>query len=118
MDIDFKTMTRFSGSHKPAGVPGCERGDGHTWKVWVGVTGPLEKTADSDIRRVRNSVDLRADMLRVVAEIDGRHLEDMMPGVLTTTEGIAAWLLERLPQAHLVEVSHLTETATVHRKIR
>jgi 6-pyruvoyl-tetrahydropterin synthase len=114
MDIDFSTMARFSGSHAPKGVK-CA--SGHTWKVRVGVSGPLEKT-DAGVRRVRHSENLRDDLLKVVREIDGRHLEDMMPGVLTTNEGIAAWLLERLPNANRVEVSHLTETAMVHRKVR
>ena len=115
MDIDYKAKSRFDASHAPIGVPGCRNGDGHTWHVSAGASGPLERV-ESGIFLVRGSGGLRTELLAVVAEINGRHLEDMMPGVLTTNEGIAAWLLERLPTAHEVTVETRTESATVHRR--
>lgn len=46
------------------------------------------------------------DLDSILAELDGRRLEDMMPGASTDLDQIPGWLLERLVMSHpaIVEV--------------
>ncbi len=53
--------------------------------------------------------EFRAALTTLVGELDHRHLNDMLPGVVTTPEGIAIYIHERLilawPHVTLVSVS-------------
>ena len=92
----------FDASHQELSVSGCEGLHGHTYEVHVTVEGDLEPD-DNDVHRVQ-WYDTIAGVQRVAGELDHRHLNDMLPGSVTIPEIIAAWFLERLPQADYVEV--------------
>lgn len=70
---------------------------------------------------------LPAALDAIVAELDGRRLEDMMPGASTDLADIPSWILERLVLSHpgIVEISvteigsrGLPVTATLIRPLR
>lgn len=92
----------FDASHQELRVPTCDGLHGHTYHVVASVEGDLEPD-DNDVHRVQ-WYDTIADLHKLASELDHRHLNDMLPGVVTIPETIAAWFLERLPQADWVEV--------------
>src|SRR5574343_875044 len=92
----------FDASHQELLVPGCDGLHGHTYEVHATVEGPLEPD-DDGVHRVQ-WYDSIAQLQRLADELDHRHLNDMIPGSVTIPETIAAWFLERLPQANRVEV--------------
>jgi 6-pyruvoyl-tetrahydropterin synthase len=88
---------------------------GHTYAVTV-----------TALKTLSNDWLIPKDLRQLVAELDRRQLEDMMPGASTDIDGIALWIMERLLMLHssVVEVS-VTEagsdgdvTATATRPIR
>ena len=103
VDYAYTARASFDSSHRVPGYPGCDYPHGHTWNVAVTVTGALEPD-ENDIRRVNLSEDIVYDLTLVIDEIDGRDLDAMLPGISTIPEGVAAWILERLPVADQVEV--------------
>lgn len=92
----------FDASHQELSVPGCDGLHGHTYEVRIAVEGPLEQD-ENNVHRVQ-WYDTIQDLVDVARELDHRHLNDMLPGVRTVPETIAAWFLERFPQADYVEV--------------
>lgn len=64
----------------------------------------MEMNASGVLREVRGAENLYVDLERITRELDGRDLDAMMPGASTTPEGIAAWILERMPQVDVVTV--------------
>lgn len=47
-------------------------------------------------RQVTDTVPLQAAIRDICVELDGRQLNDMIPGVVPTADGIASWFMERL----------------------
>jgi 6-pyruvoyltetrahydropterin/6-carboxytetrahydropterin synthase len=92
----------FDASHDEPAVPACNRLHGHTYHVTVTVSGNLEPD-EHDVHRVQWYETLES-LLTVAGELDHRHLNDMLPGVVTIPETLAAWFLERFPYAEYVEV--------------
>jgi len=92
----------FDSSHQEKSVPQCSSFHGHTYHVSATVAGNLEQD-ENDVHRVQWYDTLEA-LETISKELDHRHLNDMLPGVVTIPETIAAWFLERLPQADYVEV--------------
>lgn len=96
----------FEASHVVADHSTCGRGDGHAWTVEATLLesdiGPLSKM-------VVDHGEFRAALIAVLSEFDHRNLNDMLPGVVTTPEGIAAYVHERLilnwPWVTMVSVS-------------
>lgn len=83
----------FEASHQVPGHSVCgERHGGHVWKVVVGVEGGL----DPKTIQVVDHADLAKALHRVVREIRGRHLNDMLPGVIPTPEGVGLYIRERM----------------------
>lgn len=87
-------------SHRPCDKPG----HGHTWKVAASLTADV----DRETGEPRGAESLAEDLRSVLFEIDGRNLNEMLPGVQPTANGVAAWILERIsglhPQITSVEV--------------
>jgi 6-pyruvoyl-tetrahydropterin synthase len=92
----------FDASHVEAAVPGCSRMHGHTYRVMATVEGRLEPD-EYNVPRVARYAEV--ELVDLCMELDGRDLNQMLPGVSTTPEGIAAWFLERLPAATEIEVT-------------
>lgn len=111
MDISLTFRAQFSAATKR------HAGDvahlhGHTYAV--------------EVTAVKPDWLIPKDLRAIVAELDRRLLEDMMPGGSTDADGIALWIMERLLLAHqsVVQVA-VTEdgplgdfTATASRPIR
>jgi len=57
--------------------------------------------------------ELRTAMKALRYELHGTTIDHMLPGVSTTPAGIAAWMLERLPQCSAVRVSADDDSATM-----
>lgn len=78
----------------------CHRpGHGHRYRIRAQADGRLTVPLADKINL------LRREMRRLRAELDGTVLDTMLPGVQSTPEGIAAWVLERL--------SDLSDSVTV-----
>jgi len=93
MDFTISALARFSASHIQSGCPLGERLHGHRYLVVV------------ECRRRFDPIkgylhpppsDLGPALEAVVGELDGEHLNEMMPGTHTLSENIGAWIMERL----------------------
>lgn len=92
MRASVTVQSRFSASHVIEGHPVCGRVHGHAWVVSATVDGPVSPKTGA----VDGSSDLATGLAHVIVELDHKHLNDMLPGVVPTPEGIAAWVHERL----------------------
>lgn len=89
MKAAVEATFEFGASHTAAS---CEHSDGHLWIVTA--------TIDGDINWRTGMVIEPAILVdafhRLVTELSGTNLNDMLPGVTTTPEGLAAYIRERL----------------------
>ena len=83
----------FQAEHQVVGHSRCGGWrHGHVWTIGITLAGGL----DPKKVLVVDHGDLRAALDRVVDEFDGRDLNDMLPAVVTTPEGLGLYILERL----------------------
>lgn len=82
----------FEASHIVIDHSMCGRNHGHQWDVAVTVEGGL----DPKKILVVDHGELLLSLQRVIREVADRDLNDMLPGVITTPEGIALYIRERL----------------------
>lgn len=82
----------FEAGHQLDDPDGCRWAHGHRWTVAVTVAGSL----DAKKVYVVDHFGLLAAVREVVDELRDRNLDDMLPGVRTTPEGIAIYFRERL----------------------
>lgn len=85
-------IAEFSASHVVPGHSTCGKTDGHRWQVETFLSGQVnQKTGmvvdHGDVARALNAV---------ISELDHRHLNDMLPGVVCSPEGLAAYIRERM----------------------
>jgi 6-pyruvoyl-tetrahydropterin synthase len=82
----------FEASHFVMDHSLCGRTHGHQWNVAVTVEGGL------DPRKiwVVEHGELLSSLNRIVREFADRDLNDMLPGVVTTPEGLALYVRERM----------------------
>lgn len=82
----------FEASHSVAGHSRCGWQHGHRWAISITVGGGLDpkKILVVDHGNLEYALD------RVVDEFADRDLNDMVPGVVTTPEGLGLYILERL----------------------
>jgi 6-pyruvoyltetrahydropterin/6-carboxytetrahydropterin synthase len=107
----FKEFT-FEAAHRlPNVAPGhkCGRLHGHSFRVAVHVTGPVQP----DTGWVRDFADLRCAMAPMLDELDHHYLNDIDGLDNPTSEVLARWIWERLVTT-LPELSQITvqETCT------
>ena len=99
----------FSAAHT-ARVCG-KRLHGHDWFAEVVVAGEPDRDTGSLDARAFDELELH------VAGLDTESLDDVLPGVHPTPEGVAAWLLEQLrlasPGLVAVTVGFIDREATV-----
>lgn len=86
----------FEAGHQLDDLDGCKWNHGHRWTVAVTVEGSL----DAKKVYVVDHYLLLASVRRVVDEFALRNLNDMLPGVRTTPEGMAIYFHERLALEH------------------
>lgn len=94
----------FDASHQVEGMVGCNGRHGHTWCVRATVVGEREVDENGVLRVAYLDTQPDWRLQSVANELDARDLNDMLPAVITTPEGVAAWFLERIPEADYVEV--------------
>jgi len=91
MEFAFTAETSFSASHEEEYCSLGPRLHGHRWRVSASIQSRFDP-----IKGRLAPQSLLADLSGVLAELDGRHLNDMLPGTHTTPENIGAWVIERL----------------------
>jgi 6-pyruvoyl-tetrahydropterin synthase len=101
--LGTKAHAYFDASHTIKDDPQCGTDHGHTYEVIAHVTGDVEIDIFG-IVRIQGAENLREQVETIAGELDHRNLEAMMPGVQTTPEGVANWILERIPTADTVTV--------------
>lgn len=94
--------SRFDASHH-VDIEGHDRPHGHTFEIEAGVYGDL-MTESGGSRRVSRSEYIQEKLDAIAAELDLRDLNAMMIGSDPVPEVIAAWILERIPDADYVQV--------------
>lgn len=82
----------FNASHIVEGHKSCERLHGHLWEVEASVSGEVSPKTGM----VVDCSELDKALTAILAEFDNRHLNDMLPGVHPTPEGVASYIRERL----------------------
>jgi GTP cyclohydrolase IB len=91
---------RFEAAHQLPAVPDghkCSRLHGHTYEVWVHVTGPVS----SEFGWIADFGDVKAAWKPLDEQLDHRFLNDI-PGLENpTAEVLAAWICHRLSAAEL-----------------
>jgi GTP cyclohydrolase IB len=91
---------RFEAAHQLPAVPDghkCSRLHGHTYEVWVHVTGPIS----SEFGWIADFGDIKAAWKPLDEQLDHRFLNDI-PGLENpTAEVLAAWICHRLSAAEL-----------------
>ena len=116
MKYEITKTFRFEAAHSLPHLPAhhqCHRLHGHSYEVLIGVCGPL------DGQWVQDYADISAVVKPIVASLDHRNLNDLLPCV-TTAENLAAWLWrsleERLPLLSRVEVRETQTSNAIVRK--
>jgi 6-pyruvoyl-tetrahydropterin synthase len=95
----------FEAAHQIDGHSLCGWNHGHRWTIEVTIAGQL----DPKKVHVVDHGELVAALGAIVNELRGRDLNDMLPGVVTTPEGVGLYVRERLilawPRLAYVKVS-------------
>jgi len=109
---ELSTTHPFHSSHRLDEPVVCSRTHGHEYHIRATV---IHEDIDSG-GMPRGSADLRRVVGIITDELDYRDLSEMLPGILTTTTGLAAWFFERLaahfPGLTRVDVWHEFERGT------
>ena len=91
MEFKFTAERWFDASHEEEGCSYGPRLHGHRWKVSASIHArfdPLKGRLAAQL--------LGGDLSNLMLELNGRHLNDMLPGTHTMAENVAAWVMERL----------------------
>jgi 6-pyruvoyltetrahydropterin/6-carboxytetrahydropterin synthase len=84
---------RFAASHQIEGHELCGHLHGHTYLVDLTIVGDPNPETFS---MVANDVDARLALNDLLYELNNRHLNDQLPAVIPSPQGIANWIWERL----------------------
>jgi 6-pyruvoyl-tetrahydropterin synthase len=118
VEFTFSADRLFNASHEEEYCPLGGRLHGHRWKVRASIHSRFDP-----LKGRLAPQDLWDDLDHLLDEVNGRHLNEMLPGTHTMPENIAAWVLERLGlQYHtlfVVQVWMDEDTfVTVRREVR
>ena len=100
-ELLLSTDRSFGAGHVLEGEPECQYPHGHAWHVTATITAFLDPTTGSTkkLRELSEALGL------VVAEVEGKSFNDMVPQVKPNLEGVAMWFVDRLsPDFKIVEV--------------
>jgi 6-pyruvoyl-tetrahydropterin synthase len=86
-----RAQARFSTNHKADEPARCQMPHGHDFMV---IAEYVHEMLDEGIPRGGRGFDER--LAQVVGELDGRPLDEMVPGVQHTHVGLAAYIYERM----------------------
>ena len=82
----------FESGHFIPGHPDCGRDHGHAYRVEV----ESQLRFDPVKRQVTDSTALQQAVTEICSELHGRSLNEMIPAITPTADGIASWFMERL----------------------
>lgn len=91
MRYSVTVLAYFDSSHRLPDPP-CNRLHGHRWLVEVEVGGDMGPRKIPNVERQA----LLAELHKLVSELDGRDLNEMLPVVPPTPENLAIQFMERL----------------------
>jgi len=103
MEYTVRIQGEFDAGHVVEGDPECGRQHGHRYRVEVESPLRFEPTR----RTVTDTRPLQKAVTDLCDELEGRHLNSMIPGVRPTPDGIGTWFMERL-LLHFPRVSRVT----------
>lgn len=109
---------KFSASHVVNNHSRCGRLHGHEWFVWATTVGNIDPKTGMvvDFGEIKETLD------KIISEFDNKHINDMLPGVPATHEGIAAYVRERIalsfPKISVVSVATSDYKAEIEWSIR
>ena len=116
--MDLFADFSFEAAHRLPNVPDghkCARLHGHSFRVRVTVTGPL----DSHLGWVMDFADLKHAFRPIHDAVDHRYLNEVAGLENPTSEVLARWIWQRLhptlPQLSAVEVRETCTTGCVYR---
>lgn len=97
----METFTRvdrdFSGRHRIKGDKRCGGDCGHTWQVTV-------TASDADLRGIAFDEVAYVQAIDAICwELDGRDIDNMIAPAVSTPQGIAYWIAERLGSKYVIE---------------
>lgn len=118
MEFTSTAVRVFDASHEEEFCSYGARLHGHRWKVRASIHSRFDP-----IKGRLNPQTLGSDLLNLLGEVDGRHLNDMLPGTHTMPENLATWVMERLSLQYrtLFEVRVWvtdTDSVTATREVR
>ena len=96
MEFTYAATGAFSASHEEEACFIGPRLHGHRWTVSTRTQARFDPVKG----RLTSGTHIGISLNDLLAELDGRHLNDMLPGTHTTPENIGAWAMERLSLSH------------------
>lgn len=82
----------FGAGHIVADDPAHQYPHGHHWAVKVSIRGMLDPQTGS----AGKLTELSTALVALIAEVEGKSFNDMVPQVKPTLEGVGMWFLDRL----------------------
>jgi len=118
MEFAVSAERSFSASHEEEFCPLGARVHGHRWKVIAAIHSRFDP-----LKGRLSPQSLGTDLGNLLTEVNGRHLNEMLPGTHTMPENIGAWVMERLSLQHrtIFQVDVFmdeTDGVTVSREVR
>lgn len=89
----LRLQSEVAASHRLPKHPLCEKPHGHTYRVEVQIIGDPEPDT---FNMVANDSEAREALDSVLYEINYRDLNEQLPAVIPSVQGIANWIWERL----------------------
>src|SRR5512141_3107095 len=93
MIYTLSLRSQFAASHILKGHPLCDKTHGHTYDVQVTVIGDPDPDT---FNMVADEAEFRKRLDSLLYEVNYRHLNDQLPAVIPSVQGIANWIWERL----------------------
>jgi 6-pyruvoyl-tetrahydropterin synthase len=104
VETSVTVRVSFDAGHSIKAIEREFRNHGHHWTVAATIVGEPDPTTGWP----RGSEKLLPDLTELVAELDLRNLDEMIPGIVSSPLFLAAQFLEQLaphfPRIHAVEV--------------
>lgn len=99
MDIISVAEVTITGAHTVVGHPRCGERHGHTWRVRVEIASPEKDLAGGTLSSV----------IEDIRSYHRRDFDRFLPGVETTTAGLAAFFREILSDFPITAIEVMTD---------
>lgn len=92
MHYSVRISGEFDSAHSLVNDPDHGRVHGHGYRVEV----QADLRFEAQRRQVTDTKPLQEAVASLCRELDGRNLNEMLPGVVSTPDGVASYFMERL----------------------